>query len=216
MAPDAPARQVDAVLQLWAERYKSPEAIAEARRLASAAGVQQSLAYATYFNAVGRPEDAAALVGDAPKLPLSRANLSINSVIATSLALRGQRIQAKRLFDAILEREPDHVYALRGRINLAIATGNARAAVVDAQRLVSVLPRSARDRLLLARAYGAAGDSRQMDRTLWNAFHEIEADLQAYEALRAHVARTEGADAARQVDEEFQRQRDTALEREFI
>jgi predicted Zn-dependent protease len=216
LAPDAPASLVDAVLRLWANRYKSPEAVAEARRLASSAGTHQTLAYATYFNDVGRPDDAAALVGGAPRLPLNLANLSVNSVIATSLALKGQRSQAKRLFDAILEREPDHVNALRGRINLEITIGNAKAAIVDAQRLVSVLPRSARDRLLLARAYAAAGDSRQVDRTLWNAFHEIEADFEAYEALRAHVARTEGADAARQIDEEFQRQRDVALAREFI
>jgi predicted Zn-dependent protease len=216
LAPDAPPQQVDSVLKLWADRWKSPKAIAEARRLASSASIAQRLAYATYFNAVGRPDDAAELIGDAPKLPLNRANLSVNSLIATSLALKGDRAAAKRLFDQILQREPDHVYALRGRINLEIATGNSKAAIIDAQRLVSVAPRSARDRLLLARAFAAAGDSRQVDRTLWNAFHEIEGSFEIYEALRAHVERTDGPDAVAAIDEEFKQQRDVALAREFI
>ena len=92
-------------------------------------------------------------------------NLSSNAVIAESLALKGEVSQAKTLFDQILAKEPDHVYALRGRINLAIKTGAAKRAIIDAQRLVSVVPRSAQDRLLLARAYSAAGDQRQVDRT---------------------------------------------------
>jgi predicted Zn-dependent protease len=216
LAPDAPARQVDAVLRLWADRWRSPDAIAEAERLAGSAGAEQRLAYATYFNAVGKPEVAADLVGDAPKLPLNLGNLSVNSVIATSFALKGDRAEAKRLFDRILEREPDHVYALRGRINLEIATGDAKAAIIDAQRLVSVEPRSARDRLLLARAFAVAGDGRQVDRTLWNAFHDLEGNFETYEALRAHVERTDGPDAAAAVDEEFKQQRDVALAREFI
>ena len=216
LAPDAPPRQVDSVLKLWAERWKSPEALAEARRLAGSASVGQRLAYATYFNEVGSPADAIALIGDTPKLPLDVSNLSINSVIATSLALKGDHAQAKQLFDKILAQEPDHVYALRGRINLEITTGNAKAAIVDAQRLVSIVPRSSRDRLLLARAYAAAGDRRQMDRTLWNAFHEIEGDFAAYEALRAHLQKTADPDALRSLDAEFKEQRDVALAREFI
>jgi len=216
LAPDAPPQQVDTVLKLWADRWKSPDAIAEARRLARSAPIQQRLAYATYFNEVGSPEDAAALVGDSPQYPLSLANLSINSVIATLLALRGEHAEAERLFDRILAKEPDHVYALRGRINLEITTGKSKAAIIDAQRLVSVMPNSARDRLLLARAYASAGDQRQVDRTLWNAFHEIPADFDAYEALRAHLQKAGNPDAVQAVDEEFKQQRDVELAREFI
>jgi Flp pilus assembly protein TadD len=204
------------VLKLWAHHWKSPEALAEARRLASSAGVEQRLAYATYFIDVGSPDDAIALVGETPKLPLQISNYSLNSVIAAALTLKGQRTQAKRLFDDILAREADHVYALRGRVKLEITTGNAKAAIVDAQRLVSVAPDSASDRLLLARTYEAAGDRRQMDRTLWNAFHEIPANFETYEALRQYVLRTSGEDAAKGIDKEFKQQRDIALAREFI
>ena len=116
----------------------------------------------------------------------------------------------------ILEKEPDHVYALRARINLEIRAGKAMAAVTDAQRLVSVMPKSARDRLLLARAYDAAKDRRQLDRTLWDAFHEIPGNRDLYEALRAHVAKDGGPDAVRSVDDEYAHQKDVELAREFI
>lgn len=217
LAPDAPSDRVDGVLTIWADRWKSPQAIDEVRRLARNGGPEQTLAYATFFNAVGRPEEAAALLGGGtPQRPLNVSNLSLNALIAESLALRGQSTEAMRLFDEILEREPDHVYALRGRIKLRIRTGAAKAAVVDAQRLVSVLPESARDRLLLARAYAAAGNERQVDRTLWEAFHEIPANLMLYETLRAHVQRTGGQEAAARVDAEFRQQQEVDLSREFI
>jgi predicted Zn-dependent protease len=216
LSPQAPPRQVDAVLDLWAKHWKKPEAIEEARRLAQSAPPQHRLAYATYFNEVGRPEDAAALVGNEPRLPVDITNRSANAVIATSLALRGKRADAKRLFDRILEQEPDHVYALRGRASLEIATGNAQGAIVDAQRLVSIMETSVRDRLLLARAFAAAGDSRQVDQTLWDAFHDIPGDFEAYEVLRARLQKNGDSDAIRTLEEEFRNQRDTALSRELI
>ena len=94
--------------------------------------------------------------------------------------------------------------------------GAARAAITDAQRLVSVSPRSARERLLLARAFAAAGDQRQVDRTLWDAFHEIPANFLLYEALRAHVVKSGGAEAAARVDAEFRQQQDVELARDFF
>lgn len=216
LAPDAPPDRLGEVLEIWAERGNTPEGIAQVRRLATASSPHQVLAYATFFNAVGRPQDAAALLGGGPRFPLDKSNLSINALVAESLALRGEYAEAKKLFDGILDREPDHVYALRGRVNLEIRTGVAKAAIVDAQRLVSVLPQSARDRLLLARAYAAAGDTRQVDRTLWDAFHEIPANLLLYETLRAHVQRRGGDEGTARVDAEFRQQQDTELSRAFI
>ena len=216
LRPDAPSGHVESVLSIWAERWNTPQSINRVRELSRSAGPHQALAYATYFNSVGQPRDAAAMLGGAPQLPIKKMNLSTNAAIAESLSLLGQHAQAKRLFDQILAREPDHVYALRGRINLELRSGRARAAIKDAQRLVSVVPKSARDRLLLARVYSAAGDQRQVDRTLWDAFHEIPANLMLYETLRAHVSRSGGSEAAARVDAEFRQQEDVDLSREFI
>ena len=216
LKPDAPGDQVDSVLWLWAEHWKSPQALEAARRLSRNAGQQQLLAYAGYFNEVGSPGDALEIVGGGARTPVTLANTSTNAIAADALAQTGRSAEAKELLDAILKLEPDHVYALRARINLEIRTNRAMAAVSDAQRLVSVLPKSPRDRLLLARAYAAAGDRRQLDRTLWDAFHTIPANRDLYEALRAHVAKFGGADAVSNVDAEYRQQQDTELVKEFI
>ena len=217
LRPDASPDDVGSVLTIWADRWKTPAAVDEARKRSRTAPVQHRLAYATYFNTVGSPDDAVALLGSSePQWPLTAANMSLNSLIAETLALRGQYREAKRVFDAVLAREPDHVHALRGRINLEIRMGAAKAAITDAQRLVSVSPRSARERLMLARAFAAAGDQRQMDRTLWDAFHEIPGDFLLYEALRAHVVRSGGAEAVARVDAEFRQQQDVVLARGFF
>lgn len=216
LKPDVPGEQVDSVLWLWAERWPGPQALEAARRFSKDAGQQQLLAYAGYFNEIGSPQDALGIVGGGVRLPVSLANSSTNAIAADALAQTGRTAEAKQLLDAILKTEPDHVYALRARINLEIRTGQALAAVSDAQRLVSVLPKSARDRLSLARAYSAAGDHRQLDRTLWNAFHTIPANRDLYEALRAHVAKFDGADAVSNVDAEYRQQQDTELVKEFI
>ena len=217
LRPNSSPDDVEAVLTIWAERWKSPAAVAEARRRSKAASPQHALAYATFFNMVGSPDDAARVLGGAqPQWPLTAGNISSNSLIAETLTLRGQYGEAKRVFDAVLAKEPDHVHALRGRINLEIRTGAPKAAIKDAQRLVSVSPRSARDRLLLARAYTAAGEKRQADRTLWDAFHEIPADFLLYETLRAHLVKSRGAEAAAGVDTEFQQQQDVELYRNFF
>jgi predicted Zn-dependent protease len=217
LGQDSPPNEVDSVLTIWAERWRTPKAVQHVRDLSRSASRSQALAYATYFNSVGQPHDAAALLGGgAPRLPVTKMNLSFNAVIAESLARKGELSQAKTLFDQILAIEPDHVYALRGRANLEIRMGSSKAAVIDGQRLVSVVPQSARDRLLLARAYAAAGDKRQVDRTLWEAFHAITADLTLYETLRTHVERFGGPEAVARVDAEFQQQQDTDLSRDFI
>ena len=216
LRPQASSEDVDAVLTIWAERWKTPAALNEARKRLKSAPAQHRLAYATYFNVADSPDDTSALLGAQPQFPLTAGNMSSNSLIAETLTLRGEYREAKRIFDAVLAREPDHVHALRGRINLEIRMGAARAAITDAQRLVSVIPQSARERLLLARAFAGAGDQRQVDRTLWDAFHEIPANFLLYEALRAHVVKSGGAEAAARVDAEFRQQQDVDLVRDFF
>ena len=216
LQPDAPGDQVEAVLRSWSQHWKGPQAVQTARELSRSSGPQQRLAYATYFNENGHPEYAAELVGTQPILPITIGNSSTNAIIADAMAQNGQTAEAKRILDEILLREPDHVYALRARINLEIRSNQALAAVTDAQRLVVVLPKSARDRLLLARAYAAAGNARQVDRTLWDAFHEIPANRELYEALRAYVSKSGNRDAVQNVDSEYRQKQDTELVREFI
>jgi predicted Zn-dependent protease len=214
LTPGAPPSQVQSVLQLWARFWPGSAAVQQAQELASEAPPQQRLAYATFFNAVGQPRRAAELAGGGPKTPVTLANSSANAIFAQALAVGGQPEAARQLFDAILKKEPDHVYALRGRTELEIRTRSGAAAVQDALRLITIEPNSAEDRLLLSTAFDAAGDPRGADQSLWQAFHDIPGNEQIYEALRARV-QARGGDA-KQVDVEFDRQRDLQLAREFI
>lgn len=216
LGPNASGEVVEKVLDIWERHWRTPRAVEEARRLASAAGPHQTFPYAVHLNKVGRPEDAAALLGGKPQIPVTRANSSLNSILAESLALLGRASEAKTILDSVLAVEPDHVHALRARVNLHIKTGAPKAAVRDAQRLITIEPNSAEDRLRLAQAYAAADEPRQVDRTLWNAFHDIPGNEKLYLALRSHLAKTKGTDAARRLADEFASQRQKALVKDIV
>jgi Flp pilus assembly protein TadD len=92
--------------------------------------------------------------------------------------------------------------------------GNAAAAIMDAQKLTTVLPSSARDRLLLAKCYSAAGNNAWADRTLWSAFQAIPADENIYAALE--LTRKGNVEATRDLQEEFDRQRNAKIYRGLL
>jgi predicted Zn-dependent protease len=126
--------------------------------------------------------------------------------------LRGGKLaEAKPRLDAVIAFDPGNSTALRARAELEIRTRQAEAAVEDAQKLITVLPSSARDRLLLARAYSAAGNRPWMQRTLWAAFQDIPGDEEIYAALRS--TRNGGSEAMSQLQAEFERQRAAKLNR---
>jgi hypothetical protein len=77
--------------------------------------------------------------------------------------------------------------------------------------LTRVLPSSADDRLLLARTYAAAGNVQSANRTLWSAFHDIPANEKLFAAIEA--TKKGNVDATRELQEEFDHQRDTKLTR---
>jgi predicted Zn-dependent protease len=216
LGPSAKPGQMDSVLQLWARFWPSPAAVQQARELASAAPPQQRLAYASFFNEMGHPREAAELAGGSAQTPVTLANSSRNAIFAQALAISGHAAAARTLLDAVLAKDPDHVYALRSRTELEISSKQFRSAVRDAERLVTIEPNSADDRLLLARSYEAGGDPHGAIECLWNAFHDIPADEQIYQALRLRVLKSDGNAGAAQVDSEFNHQRDVKLAREFI
>ena len=110
--------------------------------------------------------------------------------------------------------DPGNASALRGRAELQLRVGNAPAAVIDAQKLVTVLPDSAEDRLLLARAFAANNNREWAERTLWTAFHDIRANEHVLAALKA--MKKGDPNALTELDDEFVRQRDNRLNREFL
>ena len=141
-------------------------------------------------------------------------NAEANAVLADALSRTGNIAAAKARFDAVVGFDPGNATALRGRSEIELRTGNSAGAVIDAQKLVTVLPNSTRDRLLLARAFSAAGNARWAERTLWAAFQDIPGDEQIFAALRA--GRNGNAEAMNELQAEFARQRDAKLNRGLL
>lgn len=208
-----PAR-TSSVLDLWVQYWPSPQRIQDARALAAAAPLSQKLVYAAFLTRVGSPADAVRLSSGAAGLPVKAKNAEANAVLADAWAKLGNLGEAKQRFDAVLAYDPGNATALRGRAELELRTGNAGAAIVDAEKLVAVLPNSAPERLLLARSYAAAGNSAAMQRTLWSAFQAIPADERIYAALLA--TKKGDSEATNDLQGEFDRQRAEKLNRGLL
>ena len=208
--------EVASVLDPWLRYGPNGGFVAEAARLGGKAPAAQKPAFATFLNEAGAPDSAAALVQDLARLPVTAENDEANAALAMSQGLRGNTADALRRFDAILALDANNAAALKGRIRLLLRNRQAGAARLDAQRLVAVNPADAEAHILLAHVQSALGDQAQAERVLWNAFHQLSADRNIYEALRVFVARTGGPDGVRRLDQEFGDQRDAKLTREFI
>jgi predicted Zn-dependent protease len=215
MQPTADASTVNSVLELWAAYWPSAQRIGDARRLAAAApGLDQRLAYSGFLSRYGSPADAIRLTQPSATLPVRAESAEANAVLGDALWRNGKAAEAKARFDAVLAFDPGNATALRGRSELGLRTGNAASAVIDAQKLVTVLPNNAEDRLLLARAFAAAGNKQWMERTLWSALQDIPADEHIFAALQA--MKRGDSSALADLNAEFARQRDNQLNRGML
>lgn len=206
---------INSALDLWTNYWPSPQRIQDARALGAAATrLQQKLIYASFLNLAGSPSDAVGLSSNFAGLPVTAGNAEANAVLADGWWRTGRPVQAKSRFDAVIAFDPGNATALSGRAELELHSGNPNAAIVDAQKLVTVLPSSAPSRLLLAQSYAAAGNSEWMERTLWSAFQDIPADARIYAALE-NVKRG-NPEATRDLQEEFDRQRSAKLNRGLL
>lgn len=215
LRPDASIELIREVLDLWALYWSSADRLREASRLASSAqGLERKLVYGGFLSRSGNPAEAIRISAEAATLPVNAQSAEANAVLADAWSRTGNLVPAKRRLDAVIAFDPGNATALRSRAELAIRTGNADAAVTDAQKLVTVLPQSSGDRLLLARSFAAAGKDRWADRTLWSAFQEIPADERIFAALAQD--RKNSSEALQELREEFARQRDKKLSRGLL
>lgn len=215
LQPNADPTAIASVLDLWADYWPSSQRTRDAMAFANrAAGLNRKLVYAAFLNRVGDTRDAMALSQSAATLPVDANNAEANAILADSLSRAGNVRAAKARFDAVIAYDPGNATALRGRAELLLRMHQAKAAVADAQKLVTVLPSSARDRLLLAQSFAAAGNMPWVDRTLWTAFQDLPTDEKIFAALLE--SKRGNADVAHDVEEEFARQRDARLSRGLI
>jgi predicted Zn-dependent protease len=206
---------VDAVLNIWSRFEPKGSTLPNGLQLANAVSGDRRLSFANYYNRIGNPKAAAALLG-ASQLPVTHVNAGWNAAFAQSLALQGQQEQAKALFDQVLDREPDQIVALRGRSALEARTGMTRQAIVDAQRLVTISPKAGEDRILLAQTYLAARNGEAVRRTLWQAFQELPEDERVYAALKSVLSSTGDQEGERRLNDEVADSRTTQLTKELM
>ena len=215
LPPTADPQTITSVLDLWERYWASPQRAQDARALAGAAsGIDRKLLYAAFLARIGNPADAIRIAAPAATLPLNAGNAQANAVLADALLRSGNLAAAKSRLDAVIAFDPGNATALRSRSELELRTGHPDLAIDDAQKLVTVLPTSAPDRLLLARCFTAAGKTDWARRTLWTAFQDIPGDEQIYAALAA--TRKGDADGTVQLQQEFARQRDAQVNRGLV
>ena len=101
LAPSARLPLLEATLDSWATYAPRGIVLPDAIQLARAASGEARASYANYFNSIGKPSVAAALLGGS-RLPVTHENARSNAIYAQSLALQGNMAEAKRLFDWFL------------------------------------------------------------------------------------------------------------------
>lgn len=215
LKPGADASLITSVLDIWADYWPSAQRVTDARALGAVSQNREAkLAYAAFLNRVNDSAGAINLIGSSATLPVTAENVQANAVLADAFSRTGRVAEASRLFDAVLSYDSGNATALRGRAELRLRTGRPKDAVPDAQKLVSVMTSSARDRLLLARCYGAAGIPLQAENALWDGFHDIPASEALFAALKARVQNN--ADAVASLSEEYKQQRSAELYRGIL
>jgi predicted Zn-dependent protease len=88
-------------------------------------------------------------------------------------------------------------------------------AVIDAQRLVIINPKSGKDRLLLAQVYRASGNRKEVLRTLWEAFQDLPEDEMVVSALQEALVSAGDADGKQRLTEEYADRRKATLTKEL-
>jgi predicted Zn-dependent protease len=215
LSPAGDPQLLDAALELWARFSPGKAPLPDGVKFANAVSGDRRVAFANYYNQIGQPATAAALLGSS-QLPVTHANARWNAVLAQSMALQGRTMDAMRLFNQVLDREPDQREALRGRSALEARIGPTKQAILDAQRLVTISPNSGQDRVLLARAYLAAHNGDEVRRTLWDAFRDLPDDERVFSALRSVLVSTNDAEGQRRLTDEFNDRRRSTLMKDLV
>lgn len=215
LVPAAREQLVANTLNFWVNFAPRGRTLPDVLQLARQAGASRLPLFGDYLNRVGQPAAAQQLLGSA-QFPITHENATLNAVLARSWSLQGRDADARRLLDQVLAVEPDQIQALRGRSELLMRTGGTKQAIIDAQRIVTANPQSGADRVLLARAFFAAGNKQEVRRTLWQAFHDMPEDESVFTALRNVLVSTGDVDGEQRLERELSDQRSSKLGKDLV
>jgi len=148
-----------AVLNLWVAQGKS--AVPTDAIVAGAANgsVEGKATYAQYANAIGRPDLALEVLGEAEaRGPADAANSNAKAARAHARALLGADDKAAAETAGVLAADANHPRALVVRAMLRAKAENRRGAIEDLRRALTGDPTDASARLMLARLQSELGD----------------------------------------------------------
>jgi predicted Zn-dependent protease len=182
---------------------------------AQTADFGRRIAIARFLTTTSQPARVLALTEKDAQLPVRPSSVVVNGLYGAALAQSGRTREGLARLDAVLAVDETNREALRARALVRSQAGAHKQAIEDAQKLVSADRSSAPARLLLARIYAASGDADAAKRTLWEAFHDIGEDRTIFDALRIAVARSDGAQAAQRLSQEYYDKRNQTLTRSF-
>jgi tetratricopeptide (TPR) repeat protein len=204
---------IDDLLAPWVALGKQEVIADRLFEWAKMADVGRRIAVARFLATTSRPEQVIALTESSAILPVRPNNTIANALFGEALARTGRSKEGMARLDEVLEIDGANREALRGRALLRSKAGSHKGAIEDAQKLVSVDDKSAPVRLLVARIYAASGDHDGARRTLWEAFHDIGEDRTIFDALRPLVMKSDGAQAAARLSQEYYDKRNEKLTR---
>lgn len=182
---------------------------------AQSASAGRRVAVARFLTTTSQPARVLALSQEYATLPVRPDNIVANAIYGSALAESGRTQEGLARLDAVLKLDGSNREALRARALLRSKAGSHQGAIEDAQKLVSADRNAAPARLLMARIYTSAGDPDGARRTLWDAFHDLGEDRTIFDALKPLVAKTDGAEAAQRLSQEFYDKRNQQLTRSF-
>ena len=194
---------VDKLLAPWLAVGKQDQIADQLYEGAQTANVGRRIAVARFLASTDQSARVLELVANEASLPVKAANVIPNALYGAALVQSGRVQEGSTRLDSVLKIDGNNREALRARAMLRSQTGDHKGAIEDAQKLVAADQDSARGRLLLARIYGAAGDSDNMRRTLWDGFHQVGDNREIFDALRSLVAKSDGPQAAERLSQEF-------------
>lgn len=172
------------------------------------------IAFAHYLNQVGRANQALIVLGPEPR-PLGRANVPFNAVLGETFVARGQAKTARELLDSVLSDEADNEVALAARARLLSALGDHRRAIADAQRLIASYANNPDYRVLLSKVYGASGDKRDAERTLWDGYRDLPLAESLYNEVRRVLMSRGDTEGAMQLGRGYEQEKYSQLLREL-
>ena len=196
------------ILGLWLRYGPRDRALAEVRQLAPQASTADKMRYAYFLMLAGVPAEAEALLAPLVSLPVTAANAAPLALLAQTQAMQGRDDDALKLLNAVLGFDEGNIVALRARADLYLRIGRGRPAVFDAQRLVASKPRSADDRVRLARAYQLAGQPQLAENTYRAAIQDIGgADPVLFGGLRRFLVKAGRKSELSEVEQQFVEQK---------